>query len=115
SFLVVVHVARGIGVLEEEPRPRMPGKVVENPVVALLGSIVGLHVLVEDAEIQQRPQVSRKLTSGSLVKFSCVVVVAVVIVFEGQMKERPGVRAVGLHSPLEQRPVLFLTSAKTLD
>ena len=61
GVFVVVHVARGVGVLEEQPGPRMIGKHVQNPLVALPGLVVLLHVFVQHAQVQQRADVRRKL------------------------------------------------------
>jgi hypothetical protein len=50
---VVVHVARGLGVFQKQPSPVVGRKDFQNAGVALLGFVVLLAILVQDAEVQQ--------------------------------------------------------------
>ncbi len=49
---VVVHVARRVGVFEEQAGTRMIGKYIQYSPVALTRFFVVLHVLVQHAQIQ---------------------------------------------------------------
>ena len=101
GVFVVVHVAGRVGVLEEQPRPRMIGKHVQNPPVALPRLFVLLHVFVQHAQIQQRADVRGKLGGGLLVQVASVAVVAVTIVLQRQAEQGAGVAAIGGDGPLQ--------------
>ncbi len=103
GVLVVVHVAGGVGILEEQPGPRMIREHVEDPLVALPRFFVLLHVFVQHAQVEQRADVRRKLGGGPLVQVAGVTVVAVAIVFQRQAEQRAGVAAVGRDGPLQER------------
>ena len=102
GVFVVVHVARGVGVLEEQPGPAVIREHVENPLVTLPRLVVVLHVFVQHAEVEQRADVGRKLRGGPLVKLAGVAVVAVAIVFQRQAEQRAGVTPVGRDGSLQE-------------
>ena len=100
GVLVVVLLVRGLGVLEEQCRPRVVGIDVQHPLVALRGLLVLLAVFVEQAEVHQRADVGGKAADGPLVQLHGRVVVAAAVVFQGQAEQGAGMVAVGLDGPL---------------
>ena len=100
---VVVHVAGGVGILLEQPSPRMIREYVEDPPVALPRFFVLLHVFVQHAQVQQRADVRRKLRGRALVQIAGVAIVAVPIVLQRQAEQCAGVTAVGSDRSLQER------------
>ena len=64
GVFVVEHVARGRGVFEIQPGPRMVGIRIEDALVAQLRPVELLAIFVEHAQVQQRADVGGKLAAA---------------------------------------------------
>ncbi len=84
-----------------QQRPEADHELVHSKALRMeYDAIQQVVTLIENAQVQQGPDVRRYRGGGLLVKSQCLVVVPPPIVFHGQAEQRAGMGAVGFDCPL---------------